>query len=490
MSRLHTQLERLFQTLLPIVILTIGIGGLAIVYRYCRPTPPMQEAELPMAPLVETVAVEPQENLLDIDVDGIVVPSRVITVPTEVAGKLIEKSPLCEAGCYVKKGTLLARIDPIDYELEVRRLDKELQQSKQNINELDVQIKNIDALIRIARATLEIQDRELERITKLAKKHYLTESTLDTERRSRLSAENILVTQENQLRLFRAERNRLESARDLVGLGLEKAKLDLKRTAILAPIDGIVIRDFAETDNYLARGTAVAELEDISRVEVDTNLRMDELFWILSQKKENALADSDSTKTPTENRPQHVRNYQIPPTPTTVIYRLNGKEYLWDGVLTRYKGIGLDEKTRTVPCTVVVINPDQPKTRAISDDKIEAAKELDIEGPSALVRGMFVDLIIHTRPSAALLKIPKEAIRPGNRVWAVRDGRLRIVPVQVISMMNSMSIVRPNQSGALTTTDRVIIVPIASAQDGMKVREKRAPVNNDDEASKLKRGQL
>ena len=489
MSRLHTQLERLFRTLLPIVILTIGIGGLAIVYRYCRPKPPMQKPELPLAPLVKTVAIEPQTNLLDIKVDGIVVSSRVITVPTEIAGKLIEKSPLCEAGCYVKKGTLLARIDPIDYELEVRRLEKELEQSKENINELDVQIKNTEALIRIAHDTLEIQDRELGRIAKLAQKHYLTESSLDTERLSRLSAENSLVMQENQLRLFHAERNRLESARDLVTVGLEKAKLDLKRTKILAPIDGIVIRDFAEVDNFLARGTAVAELEDISQVEVDTNLRMDELFWILGQKKNVAVADSDLPKELPKDRSQHVRNYQIPSTPTTVIYRLNGKEYLWDGILTRYKGIGLDEKTRTVPCTVVVKNPDQPKVRDIFDNKTEAAKELDIGGPSALVRGMFVDLIIHTRPSVPLLKIPKEAIRPGNRVWAVRDGRLKIVPVQVVSTMDSMSVIRPNLPGELTTADRVIIVPIASAQDGMKVREKRAAATDYD-SSKVKRGQL
>ena len=64
------------------------------------------------------------EGKLNIEVDGVVVPFRQITLSAEVEGTVLFKEEDCRAGRYVEQGTVLFRIDPRDYELEIRRLWK------------------------------------------------------------------------------------------------------------------------------------------------------------------------------------------------------------------------------------------------------------------------------------------------------------------------------------------------------------------------------
>ncbi len=100
-------------------------------------------------------------------------------------------------------------------------------------------------------------------------------------------------------------------------------------------------------------------------------------------------------------------------------------------------------------------------------------------GPPALVRGMFVMVHIHADPKAELLRVPEEAIRPGNRLWLLNSDKLRIVDVRVVQRHEGYAIVRPKSSGnaagrkPLSAGMRVITSPLAVAQEGMQLREQR-----------------
>ena len=81
-------------------------------------------------PIVETIPVAEHAGSIDIEVDGVVTPFREIPISAEVAGVVATKAEVCRAGNFVKKGTLLIEIDPRDYDLEVRRAQKQLDQSE------------------------------------------------------------------------------------------------------------------------------------------------------------------------------------------------------------------------------------------------------------------------------------------------------------------------------------------------------------------------
>jgi multidrug efflux pump subunit AcrA (membrane-fusion protein) len=405
--------------------------------------------------MVETIIVVPHEGGLDIDVDGVVVPFREIDLSAEVSGRIAKRCELCRAGTYVTKGAALIEIDARDYEHEAERLRRELAQAAVSLDELDVEVTNAQSLLKLSKEQLALQRRELERQQSLAGKRIVTDSELDAAKRNELSALNAAMTLSNELQLLGTRRNRLESAQALCQSQLAKAELDLKRTKVAAPIDGVIIREMVEEDSYVQKGTSLVKLEDTSAVEVKCSLRMEDLYWLWCQ-------------SPTAPEPGPTRDYQLPPAPVTIIYELGGRRYQWSGVLSRFDGIGVDERTRTVPCRVLVA---KPREVVVKDPGQGQPSPI---GPPALVRGMFVTVHVHAQPRMSLFSIPQTAVQPGNTVWRVSDGKLSIVPIRVATTMNDRVLVYADGSG-LEPGTKLVSSPLALATDGMAVREQPAP---------------
>nr|WP_234952259.1 HlyD family efflux transporter periplasmic adaptor subunit [Rhodopirellula baltica] len=372
---------------------------------------------LPAVDVVPTQSLADSGKTLHLNTDGTVVPFREVVLATEVAGRIIEKSPQCEAGQYVTAGTVLMRIDPTDYELTVRRLEQTQQSEYESINEIDQELINASRLLEIADADIELQSREVKRLDSLPE-DFAARRDVDAARRAVLQAEQQKVTYQNQIDLLKKRRARLELAEQLAATQLKQARIDLERTEIRAPIDGVIASEQAELNTFVARGNPVVTMEDTSKVEVATSLRTDQLYWVLNQK---------TSQSPIEelNAPANGahRGYKLPPTEVKVQYQLSGRDdvtYVWDGQLVGYDGIGLDEQTRTVPVRVVVDHPqmfeiqrrgDEESTKRPTDESVIST------GPTALVRGMFVRLQLQLQPAVPLVILPSEALKPGNRVW-------------------------------------------------------------------------
>ena len=419
---------------------------------------PSRAPEEALAPMVETIQVAPHAGGLDISVDGVVVPFREIDLSAEVSGRIAKKSQLCRPGTYVTKGTPLIEIDTRDYQLEVDRLERELSQAAISLQELEVEVTNTQSLFKLAKDQLALQRRELERQSSLATKKIVTDSDLDKSKREELSAVNAAMTLSNELLLLNTRRARLESARDLCRSQLEKAQLDLRRTRLSAPIDGVIIREMVEEDSYVQKGTSLAKIEDTSAVEVKCNLRMEDLYWLWSQ------GHGDNHPSPVGSP---TRDYQIPHAPVTVHYELAGRRYEWSGVLSRFDGIGVDERTRTVPCRVLVDKPREVKIVTVGTGG-------GVVAPPALVRGMFVTVSVHAKPETVLLEIPQRAVQPGNTVWQIVDGKLQIRKIRVADAENDIVLVYAEQDG-LQPGMKLVSSPLALATDGMAVREQAAP---------------
>ncbi len=246
--------------------------------------------------------MQPHTGGLEITVDGLVVPHREIDLAAEVTGRIAKRSEKCRAGTFVTAGTPLVQIDPRDYELEVERLRRELSQASVQIEELDVEVSNTKTLVRVAKEQHNLQRKDLQRQEQLASRKIISDSELEQTKRDELSALNAVIQLENQLQLLNTRRNRLVNAHDLWQSQLEKAQLDLARTKVVAPIDGVIIREMIEEDSYVQKGTSLVKIEDTSAVEVKCNLRMEDLYWLWAQSNEMPEGDAGSI----------TRDYQIP----------------------------------------------------------------------------------------------------------------------------------------------------------------------------------
>jgi len=486
-------------------------------------------------PVVETIKVSAYEDNLEIAVEGIVVPYREIQVSSEVAGRIVEKTPACKAGMYVSDKSIMLKIDSADYDLELQSLIKELEEAVVMLKELEVQVENAQALISLAKSDLELQQRELERAKQLRLQNAISESQLVKANQGLLATKTILETKNNELRLLKTRRFRLTRGGEKILIRLKKAYLDAQRTIITAPVAGVIVEDLVEQGEYIKKGDQLFTIEETSAVEVSCNLKMEELAWIWQQRGNNATsapvhdnrAQSANKKKPAETdltaalqkqleehrvisteinkllagvegenfdqiheqlirfvdrilkQPAHgswhsvkqvehadqkksalVRTaYELPVTPVKVVYTIQGTDTVWQGELYRYDGIGLDEKTRMVPCRIIVHNPLQANGKQMKNGV----------APPALLRGMYVQLKIVIKPATALLRLPVDAVHPGGNVWVVKSGKLHVVPITIAHQTDSEVLVQA-ESTDLVAGDEVVVSPLINAGEGIQVQ--------------------
>ena len=413
----------LHNVFLPLIILAAGVL-VVVMLGSTRPKSRIADDDsivgrmrrLPAADVMRAMSLEELGKPLELRVDGVVVPYREVAIAAEVSGRIIKKSPLCETGSFVTKGTLLVEIEGTDYDQEVERLTRMREQDYEAVKEVDQEIINGKRLITLANDDIKLQEREVKRLESLPE-GFASQAELDRSKKALLSATQSKVGFENQLSLLAARRSKLEAAERLATTQLRTAEINLERTKIYSPVDGVIVQENAELNSFIQRGSPIATLDDVSKAKVTVNLRMDQLHWVLDQDRDASkpsevdLNDAINSGATVGNRTGSP-NYSLPSTPAIIEYEIAGRTdeaFRWDGTLLRYDGIGLDPRSRTVPVIIIVDQPNKFDGGRLNRDTSTT--------PSPLVRGMFVQVRLLIQPKTPLVAIPSVTIQPGNRVW-------------------------------------------------------------------------
>ena len=442
-----TMLRTILGWITPLLIL--GCGVAAFMAMGSQPPPTRIAAEGVTATAVQTVTAVREPGVFQIDFDGVVVPLREVTLSAEVGGRIVKKTPDCQSGEFVTKGTLLFEIDPRDYELEVRRLKQELKQAILSIEEIDEEINQNVRSVELAERQVELAHREVVRQNNLKSDRVVTEADYERALRDELSADNSLNTLKGQRRVLAKRRIRLNEGQTLTETMLERAQLDLGRTRIAAPVSGVVVEEMVEAESFVTKGNPLVTIEDTSAAEVRVSLQMDDVSRIWS----------DSRQDP------ELSPYDFPDTPATVIYRIGKRQYRWKGVLERQEGKGLEARTRTLPCRVLVSEPTD--VEAI-DRYGSPLPDLPLGAPKSLLRGMFVDVQVEVETNQPLVSVPCEALRPNGDVWAVRNKTLAILQPPLIQVSAGRAVFESTADG-IQPDDQIVLSQIANPRANMLV---------------------
>ena len=409
----------------------------------------MRAEEIPHTPVaastttVEVVPIQRHETGIDFSVDGPVIPFRRIDLVAEIQGRVIYKSEQCRLGQYVEKDELLLKIDPVDYQLAVDQAEAAVRQAKVNIDENEVQKANVEKELTLARERYELSRLDYERNKPLVEQRTIGRSELESIQSGMLAQQESIQRLENQLRVLETQTEKLNVLHCKEELALETAALNLARTEVRAPIAGVVTADTFEVNSFIQKGANVAKILDTSRLEVQCNLQMKQIQWIWRQSDEST-------------------GYVFAPTPVTIMYETDGERWVWDGELITLDGGIMDSQNRMVPCRVRVENPQAGR-------KLAGTPLSGTVVPPTLFAGMYVTIVIHSKPAIPLYRIPERALLPGNKIWTVADGKLRhhsirlatTTPQGVLFYADSESI-RPN--------DYVVVSPLASPSEGTPVQ--------------------
>jgi len=431
-----------------------------------KAAPAKKSRQPDLAPLVHLAPVRSGGRSLDIVVDGQVVPSRNIKLSAEIDGRIVYKDAACRSGRLVQEDGVLFRVDPRDYELEIQRIQSELDQAEFEVAELELDLENSKGLRDISQRRLDLQQTELDRLLTLEGRRVVTPSQREQQQALVLGARDVFQTQSNRVGMLDLRRRRLESVRDKVCIQLAQARLRLERTEIVSPVTGFVVEDLVEAGAFVARGTGLVVIEDAGAMEVACQIRMDQL--------ERIWASAATSNASLESRPASIF-FGIPRLPATVTFRGGSEIVSWEGYLDRSETAGIDEKTRTLPVRVRVTSPLFLLPESGSTDEPGASPKMAEagRGASRLMRGLFVSVTLHVPQDRPLLLIPEPAIQPGNRIWRVRENRLETLIVDVVGSLNGDVQVAPIDG--LLPDDRVVTSPLARVVDGMDVRSELAP---------------
>lgn len=430
--------------------LIIGVGGGLMSLLIMLKKAPETQQSTALIQQVDVLPLEAYAGPLFLEVSGSVVPFRETRVASEVTGRVERQFGSYENGHFVQRGEPLLQIETEAYQLEIRTLEAEVVQAEKRIAENKLQMSGEEKNIELAETDLALQSAELERNRRLGTA--LSQSELEQSQRAVNTARIQLQTRQNNLAVLQASENRLEAALELVQRQLDRSKLNLRRTTIHAPADGVIVRTLVREGDFVNPGSQVAIFEDISQAEIITNLTPGELKWI----RDNAAPDAEVI----ENGWKAV--YRIPKTQVTVFDPVD-PGISWRGTLSRFDGIGRDDLTKTIPCRINVPEP-----------IVETPT-----GPHALVRGMFVKCRMEVQVSAnqmTLFRVPEVAIHPNHTIWLHDEGNLKQVEVEIVNRQESQqsdgprkwAIVRVEQ-GSLKTGDQVVISPLSAPFTGMPV---------------------
>ncbi|TWU51755.1 efflux RND transporter periplasmic adaptor subunit [Rubripirellula reticaptiva] len=437
----------LFHWFAPIAVLLFG--GWFVYAMGSRDKPDRKKPLIRKSVQVEVVSARLHTGTLDVIASGVVIPHREVELSARVGGEVVFKSDSLSPGRFVTKGETLLRIDNSYYQLDVARLEQEVAQADVELERLTIDIENAQRLVQISRDVVAIKRREVDRMEQLRRSNATSLAERDAVELALLTAMQQTTIQENQIRGFDTQTKTLKMSRQLASLHLQRAKLDLARTEIVAPFSGVVIANRIEQNANLVPGRVVAIIEDTSSVEVRCSLRSEDMPF---------LQASDSAR---------VNAYELPPVPVTIEYQRSGYSYAWDGVLSRQDGLGLDQSTRTVPVRIHVSNPTTNRIPDSMADQLAAGylNGGDVE-PLALVRGMFVKAKLHCHPSHSIAVIPESVLRPGKQVWLVRNQKLKMETLRIARIEDSQVYIDMTHS-PLQIDDQIVSSPVPNAKNGL-----------------------
>lgn len=177
---------------------------------------------------------------------GTVNPVTTVLVGTQVSGAI--KNIYADFNSSVKKGQLIAQIDPAKFEAEV-------EQSKANLLSARANLAKADASFINAQKTVE-------RNRKLFAENLVSQNDLDT-------AETGYETANAEVNAAKAQIAQTEAA-------LNAAETNLRYTKILSPVDGIVVSRTVDVGQTVAASFQTPTLftiaRDLTKMQIDTNV--------------------------------------------------------------------------------------------------------------------------------------------------------------------------------------------------------------------------
>jgi HlyD family secretion protein len=205
----------------------------------------------------QAVAVSTGQIAKIINASGKVKPEMTVQVGSEISGKLLSVN--VDFNSPVKKGDILAVIDPDNFENKVS-------QNEAQVENAEASIKVSEASLRKSEVNLEQAKKSYNRRVELYAENAISQAQLE-------ETEKVMRVAEADIDLAQARLDVSRSSLKQFQANLRTAKVDLARTVIRSPIDGVILERMVDAGQTVAASLSAPELfkivNDLSKLKVD-----------------------------------------------------------------------------------------------------------------------------------------------------------------------------------------------------------------------------
>ena len=203
---------------------------------------------------------------------GVVEAVQVSDVPARVTSTVLDIPDEIEPGRAVEQGELLIQLDPSDFERRVESAEQALTQIAAQLRQLVVEEAALRERLALEQRDVQLAEAELERIRQVLARGAANQQDLDRAQRSLIEADRRRSQAAEALDLIEPRRGRLEAERSAQQSALRLAQQDLDRSAITAPITGVLQAVDVEEGENVGAGQRVARIVNPDVIEVPMRL--------------------------------------------------------------------------------------------------------------------------------------------------------------------------------------------------------------------------
>lgn len=372
------------------VLIAAGVIGFILMKTAPR-TEPVDKA--PAAKVVQVIELQPRTEPISITAFGPVMASREVAIKPQVGGRIVQHSPGLALGGRIAKGEEVAVIDPADYQLTLAQRQAEYEEAKFEFE--------------LERGRQTVAEREWEEL-----RGDLPEAEVNRD-----------------LVLRKPHQKKTEAMLEKASNAIERAELDLKRTSVTAPFNGVVTEESVEMGQLVNAGEEICKLVGSDEFWVRATLPISDLQWVTFPEPGSETGGSKV----------RVKSDQGSITAE------------WEGEVIRLLG-DLDPNGRMARVLIRVPDP--------------LGLETEEENFIPLLLGNYVRAEIEAGTLENVLAIPRTALRQDDRIWVVNgDNEMQIRDTKILWTHNETILV----SNVIEDGEHLIVSSLRSALPGMKV---------------------
>ena len=386
--------------LLPVIIIIATVILMMVIFK----NPPKSSRGAPSkAPqmTVETTTLAPKTYQVMVQSFGTVKPRTQSVLFAQVSGQINYVSKQFRAGGFFEQGDILIQLDDRDHRAEVNIAQASLMSAKQNLQEEYARVNQAKA---------------------------------DWKRLGNGKAPNALVLRQPQYEAAKAQVLSAEAQ-------LDKVKLSLERTSIVAPYAGRILKKNVDIGQVISSNTQLADIFAVDYVEIRLPIKNKDLpLMKLPEEYRNAHETSEANRIKTNNDNSMISN-------VVISSDLMGNQ-IWQGKIVRTES-AIDEISQQLYVVAQIIRP--------YDGEYNQGAQIKM--------GQYVTAEITGREVDNALVIPSSAIYQGSYVYTVEDGLLMRKEIKLGWQNGTESIV----TQGLIAGEQLVLTSLGQVSSGTPV---------------------